>query len=277
MEKKEFVKGFLAQCIAENHMKLIDYNVVKTGREYISKELTSLSQTMEVFESETSTKTYYLYDKVISKMPDFIVYKTIYKSIKCSEKEPSKKIAKLLLRFMEVKFRTLNEQDLIIDENNNTIQIQADLDIDKYAAVLEHMLKFPGVDASKIWEIYFIVYLLASIKRNNNQKSDKNSEKSGSANKFYTMIAMVQKKNDYINLPFYAPEYIYEEKGRHAYENVKEKLEELKWEGFAESSFFVSKKAEEIFRDLEEEPNLFKYGLMSNEEIEEKVKEIFKR
>lgn len=118
--------------------------------------------------------------------------------------------------------------------------------------------------------------MLAYIKRKNTEKGCKENEYKGSEGKFYTMIGKVNKsKNGQILIDFYAPQYIKEHYGNVEYEKLECQLEQYGSEGFSETVF--SEKANEIFGEIDDEINIFKYKLMSNDKIEEKTREIFKR
>lgn len=148
----QLLKGKIAEEIAKYHFEQMNFKVVRTGKEMLFKDLIELEGNKDF----DKNLVFNIYNKILSKLPDFIIYKN----------EDSKKI----MAFVEVKYRKhLNlepfkrengyEYALHIYSNAKNNEIVENLEILKYINNLKHLHTIAN---NTKYLVDFYVYLIAN-------------------------------------------------------------------------------------------------------------------
>ena len=89
----------MSEEIAKYHMQKLEYNVVPIGREKLEPELSDLLLFIRGnldFVNEKNNNSFQVFEKTISKLPDYAVWKTT----------PNDGKNRMTFRFLEVKYRS---------------------------------------------------------------------------------------------------------------------------------------------------------------------------
>jgi len=134
------MKGFVAEEIARYHMQKIEYKVVPIGREKIEPELSDLLLYIRgsmSHLSKESNESFSIFESVISKLPDYAVWKNTTSS--------GKNI--MTFRFLEVKYRdSIAKLKHHATENKYSLNIEAkndynELGVHKYIKNLKNLFR----------------------------------------------------------------------------------------------------------------------------------------
>ena len=147
------LKGKIAEEIAKYHFEQMNFKVVRTGKEVLFPDLVKLEKNKKF----NNNLVFNIYKKILSKLPDFIIYKN----------ENGKKI----MAFVEVKYRKYIDLEPFkmkngygyvfhIYSNNKNNEVVENLEILKYINSLKYLHKIAN-DSSK-YLVDFYVYLIAN-------------------------------------------------------------------------------------------------------------------